>query len=404
MLLWGLVTAVVSLAAVNSLVTTLRDEAAQAEAETELLSAMQRAFNEAEGGGYDLLDLDDADYFWVVQDGAEGLLDDAGRLFGDDAAPALREVQRAFDETYGPLRELASDPAGFDGPGDLHDHLGVNGEALRSALYELDDVVRVSTRDRLAAGEDAQRNLTIALAALFAGSMTMTVVFARRMRHDVVEPVQALGTSARRFAAGEFEHRSDVDRPDEFAMLANSFNAMADVLDANQRALTEQAYQDPLTGLTNRRGFHERLSSVFAASRGLATGVGVLFVDLDDFKAVNDSGGHVVGDDVLREVARRLCGSVRGTDLVARLGGDEFAVLLAPPTSVELATGIAERVVAALARPIHVGDAPLVSPGSVGVAVQRPTSASLEELVQQADAAMYVAKGRGTHRYEVHTA
>jgi diguanylate cyclase (GGDEF)-like protein len=401
MLLWALATAVVSLAAVNSLVTTLRDEAAEAEDESALRSALPRALSEAEGAGYDLLDLDDVDYFESTQDDALGLLDDAERLLrDDDEARALDAVRARFDETFAPLRAVADDAG--DPEVDLHDHLGVSGEQLRLAVYDLEDVVRAETRSRLAAGEDAQRRLTVVLCLLFGLSMAMTIFFARRIRHDVVEPVQALGSSARRFASGEFDHRSDVDRPEEFAQLADSFNAMAEVLDANQQTLTQQAYHDALTGLANRRGFGERLSSGFAASAALATGVGVLFIDLDDFKVVNDSLGHAAGDDVLRQVARRIGECVRTTDLVARLGGDEFAVLLAPPTSRAVAVGMAQRVLDSLAEPMVVGGEPVSAAASIGVAVQGPSTGSADELLQQADTAMYLAKGRGKQRFEVH--
>ncbi len=413
MLLWALVTAAVSLAAVNSLVTTLRDEAEQTERETTLLTTLPPTLNEAEGAGHDLIDYgsESVEYFDGLQGEIDGLLGEASLLFDDpDELAAVAELRAAWLETFGPLQEVADDPAlgedveeslGLD-PSELHDHLGASGEQLRTALYELDGTVRRTTRARLDEGESAQRNLTIALAALFAVSLGMTIFFARRIRVDVVHPVRALGSSTRRFASGEFDHRSDVDRPEEFAELAHNFNSMAEVLDANQRTLIQQAFRDSLTGLANRRAFLERLASGFAASAGEPTGVGVLFLDLDDFKVVNDTAGHASGDQLLRLVAARIGADTRSTDLVARLGGDEFAVLLAAPAGRAVAEMLAQRVLDQLDEPIVVDGVPFDVGASIGVALQTARTESAEELLRQADVVMYLAKGRGKRRFEVY--
>jgi diguanylate cyclase (GGDEF)-like protein len=157
---------------------------------------------------------------------------------------------------------------------------------------------------------------------------------------------------------------------------------------------TRQARQDPLTSLPNRTDFLEKLSESVAAGRPLS----LLFIDLDDFKLVNDTLGHPVGDALLTAVGERITGTVRGDDVVARLGGDEFAVLLrcTPPTQAE---ETAERIRQALSQPFHLPGHHVLVGASTGVVLcERPGGESAEELLRDADVAMYQAKGRGKAR------
>jgi len=164
--------------------------------------------------------------------------------------------------------------------------------------------------------------------------------------------------------------------------------------------LTHQAYHDALTGLANRARFRQRVAVALERAHGSPDRVAVLFLDLDDFKRVNDSFGHAEGDRLLREVAERLLACTRGCDTVARLGGDEFAVLL---TNVRDQAGIvtaAERITRAMEAPVSLGGA-LVTVG-VSIGIASASHASLPDaLLRNADVAMYGAKTRGKGRYAV---
>jgi diguanylate cyclase (GGDEF)-like protein len=153
-----------------------------------------------------------------------------------------------------------------------------------------------------------------------------------------------------------------------------------------------------LTGLTNRRGFLERLR--MALERDAAR-VAVLFLDLDDFKAVNDSLGHPVGDDVLRILSRRLLGSIRTSDTAARLGGDEFAVLIEDCAPPDMAIEVGRRLVDAFAAPMSIGHASLTANASVGIALGADGPADPASLMRSADLALYRAKAGGKGRIEV---
>jgi diguanylate cyclase (GGDEF)-like protein/PAS domain S-box-containing protein len=178
--------------------------------------------------------------------------------------------------------------------------------------------------------------------------------------------------------------------------------SMEDVTEAQdrERRLAWQATHDPLTGLANRAALRAQADEVLAAA---GHKIALLFFDLDDFKLVNDSLGHQVGDRFLCEVADRFRASVRGGDLVARLGGDEFVVILEGVVDIGEATAIAARVLAAVEQPVTVRGVGLGVSASVGVSWAAPgTNPGAMTLLQQADRAMYQAKEAGKARSAVY--
>ncbi|MPQ96680.1 EAL domain-containing protein [Modestobacter sp. I12A-02628] len=168
-----------------------------------------------------------------------------------------------------------------------------------------------------------------------------------------------------------------------------------------QSALAHRSAHDPLTELPNRA--QARALTAAALSRGDRTGemTGLLVVDLDGFKAVNDRHGHACGDEVLREVARRMRALVRAGDVVARLGGDEFVVLVEPVDNEADLVDLAERLIAAIGEPITAHDRVVRMGASVGVAVSRDAGGDADVLLAEADAAAARAKTSGRGRAEV---
>jgi diguanylate cyclase (GGDEF)-like protein len=167
-----------------------------------------------------------------------------------------------------------------------------------------------------------------------------------------------------------------------------------------QAQLHYQAYHDPLTGLANRALFSQEVHTALQSS--VEQGIAVLFIDLDDFKTVNDTLGHAVGDQLLLAAGRRLSRCIRGGDLVARLGGDEFAILCRPPNGPKRAgVDVAKRVLNAFEVPISVAGQLLSVRLSVGVATSADSGELPEDLLRDADVAMYEAKETGEGRYAV---
>ena len=164
--------------------------------------------------------------------------------------------------------------------------------------------------------------------------------------------------------------------------------------------LRHQAYHDALTGLANRVLFSARVDEVLR--REERAPLAVLFVDLDDFKTVNDSLGHAAGDELLQAVARRLESCLRPNDIVARLGGDEFALLLqeSDGTGTLDAFGVAERILRALEAPVLIDGREIVVAASIGVADDPSTVSTVDEMLQHADLALAEAKRKGRNRFE----
>ena len=171
---------------------------------------------------------------------------------------------------------------------------------------------------------------------------------------------------------------------------------------AFEEQLAHQAFHDPVTHLANRALFNERVRHAVARTLRDGVGMAVLFVDLDDFKTVNDSLGHAVGDRVLLEVAQRVSASIRAADTAARFGGDEFAILLEDVADPQVAVETAERILNSLSRPLELGGSHLVIRASLGISVVEPGNATdADELIRNADAAMYIAKAEGKGGYRL---
>jgi diguanylate cyclase (GGDEF)-like protein len=250
-----------------------------------------------------------------------------------------------------------------------------------------------------------ERLLIIALAVLFSMALAATLYYRRRMVRDLLRPVTSMHQGVLKLQAGEYGHRIPIARGDELGELAGAFNGMAGALRESHVALTFRATRDSLTGLLNRASLTEHLSASFqpgAQRRSLQEGA--LFIDVDDFKEVNDSLGHEGGDALLVQLATRLNSCIRTTDIVARLGGDEFAIVVVAPDATAAAGVVAERILTALREPFTIGGVSLTVSVSIGAAVRRPETTDAPELLRNADFAMYMAKGAGKNRFQLYDA
>jgi diguanylate cyclase (GGDEF)-like protein/PAS domain S-box-containing protein len=170
-----------------------------------------------------------------------------------------------------------------------------------------------------------------------------------------------------------------------------------DVTERNalQSELRHQAFHDRLTGLPNRALFEDRLAHALAGARRASAQVAVLYVDIDDFKLVNDTLGHAAGDDLLREAASRVRGCLREADTAARFGGDEFAVLIEHLDGPEAARDATQRLLGALNAPLVIAGREVSQRASIGIALSDEETGSAAALLRNADIAMYAVKARG---------
>ncbi|MFA7430376.1 MAG: GGDEF domain-containing protein [Rhodospirillaceae bacterium] len=228
----------------------------------------------------------------------------------------------------------------------------------------------------------------------------------------VAAPLARIAAAADRVRAGQRHDLPLVSGPHEIEALSASLRALVHDLLHREAALVEmedRIQTDPLTGLLNRSGLLKGLDLLIPPSHGSRRAgdrVACLFIDLDGFKAINDTYGHAAGDTVLQAVARRLERCLRGRDMIGRMGGDEFVMLLrvSQQTGLDEATVVAERAIAAVGMPLSVGTGTVTIGCSIGIALSPDDATTADTLLRMADEALYVAKHRGRNRACLHPA
>ncbi|HEX8964262.1 MAG TPA: GGDEF domain-containing protein, partial [Rhodocyclaceae bacterium] len=192
--------------------------------------------------------------------------------------------------------------------------------------------------------------------------------------------------------------------PDGRAMRAIGTNQDSTGRKVAEQRIHQLAYYDSLTGLPNRSLLMDRLTQALSQARRFGRSLAVMFLDLDDFKRINDTLGHFAGDQLLVQVAQRLVGCVRTGDTISRQGGDEFVVVLAEIAQPGDAARVAQKIVGAMEQPFAVAGQALAVTASVGISVYPVNGADdVHELMKKADIAMYAAKRAGRNRYEFHS-
>ncbi|WP_153146518.1 bifunctional diguanylate cyclase/phosphodiesterase [Dechloromonas sp. H13] len=239
--------------------------------------------------------------------------------------------------------------------------------------------------------------VTTVVAAVFALLYLMQLLVVRRAQgilHDQAERIEA--------ARSTLEIQVDARTTE----LRRSNRQLEDEVAERRQAeskLNYLAYHDPLTGLANRRYFLERLEASLSDAVAKEGRVAVLFIDLDQFKQVNDSLGHGVGDELLVSVSAALCEHVRLIDMIARLGGDEFICVMEAVRSEDEVAMLAQEVIAAFDAPFRIGGHDLFLTASVGISIFPNDGTSVGELLRNADTAMYRAKALGRGHYHFYT-
>ena len=238
-----------------------------------------------------------------------------------------------------------------------------------------------------------RRQLTIKMLVLAAVVLFLSGAIYAVFRFNVLHPIQQLIAASRNVGHGQHAV-VEVKSSDELGSLANAFNAMAEGVKQEQAKLHRQANFDTLTGLPNRLMAFDRIDMEINRAKRSAQRFAVLFIDLDDFKSVNDSLGHPAGDRLLVAIGTRVQSAMRDGDTVARLGGDEFLVLASDVASEVQVERIAERLLEMVAEPQDLNGRKVVAHCSIGIALYPDNGEDVETLVANADNAMYQAKAR----------
>ncbi len=326
-----------------------------------------------------------------------------------DQGPAATLGAFLIDGASGPILVFIGDHDDVERAADVA-RTDVSGTDVITAVAESErsDVTVAVAQDRADVLQPLGR-LRIAIVAALILSVLVVVALANTLGKTISDRIARLCDLTNAIGGGDWTRRAGDFGSDELSDLSASIDKMADRLETDnehrrqiQDELLHRALHDPLTGLANRVKFLDRLDDALARSQRSGAHIAVLFCDLDNLKEVNDQLGHTAGDDLLIGVAARFTSLVRRSDTVARFGGDEFVVLCAEMASAEDASVIAERLSSALIEPFEIAGVPVRSTASIGIVVSSGDSADADELVRDADAAMYVAKEGGKARYVVH--
>ncbi|MFN3544896.1 MAG: diguanylate cyclase domain-containing protein [Thiobacillus sp.] len=290
--------------------------------------------------------------------------------------------------------------AGWDTALDRPPHrmLGVHGPLAAVPGHRVELVVQKSLDEALAPFQKL-RNWLLWLTL---GGLALAGLFSFRIARGVTRPLVALATSADRIARGDYSRGRRITAPREIAALSHALDTMRERIAQREARILELAtreahmldlaYHDSLTGLPNRALFNERLEQSLAVTLRAGAPTTIMLLDLDRFKQVNDTHGHLLGDQLLVAVAQRLRAHLqRGSDVVARLGGDEFAFLL-PTATPASAAQIARALLDDLARPFLISDHEFEIGGSLGIASAPDNGRDAQTLMHEADVAMYYAK------------
>ena len=337
---------------------------------------------------------------WLVDSGASAafVLNDGGDLLAAvDLGDNLGHARTASIGIFGSLREVRVGRGVDDG--------GVRiGELV--VVFELEAIYR---RVVLAAA-------TLLLVTMLALALGRYVL--KRLAIRVLKPLADLAAVADAVAhSPDHSQRAIEEGPREVADLARAFNTMLDALQRKSEALDQEMRQsarteaeldritliDPVTHLGNRVGFQQELSVATERASRDGHNVAVVYLDLDDFKAVNDSLGHEAGDRLLLAVAERLSMQRRDSDVICRVGGDEFAIILAPINSLRMAVDAVAALLTALAEPYDIDGRKVHIHASAGIALYPAQTDNPGDLVRFADIAMHQAKGSGKNDYCVYT-
>lgn len=257
--------------------------------------------------------------------------------------------------------------------------------------------------------EAESQELGIHMVRLFAIFGVVIVLASLILASRLTKPLKRLTQAVNHLSEGEVLRDLPITRKDEVGDLARCFYIMADKLQAQFVALREQhkhldhiAHHDQLTGLPSRNLLSQRMQQAIQTAHVQCSRLGLLFLDLDRFKPVNDDYGHDIGDQLLIEASMRMRNCVSNADTVARVGGDEFIILLPVVDSLTHVTEIAENIRKSLCMPFYIGGYSLHISSSIGVAVYPDHGLHDIELSKHADQAMYLAKKHGRNQVYVY--
>ena len=324
-----------------------------------------------------------------------------GRL-GFEAAASLKQVEmhyQAWMKAFGQLSTILDNPNWRKDLLLMGQTVNPILERIRQRLSYLDlDLDTQSARD-ITQLTDIARQLSKSILAISMVGIFLIMIAYLFLQRYLLKPIAQTALALKQEAQGLVDIQPPPAHLQETKDLVDAFTEMRRQVHTRQRSLDHMVHHDALTQLPNRVLFHDRLQHALEIASRENLLVGLMFLDLDRFKQVNDNMGHLIGDELLKIVAGRLRSLVRTSDTVARLGGDEFAILVEGLEDREAIFPLAEKAMTALKKPIQIADQTLMVSASIGIALAPLDDVVAEHLISDADTAMYEAKRQGRSMY-----
>lgn len=238
---------------------------------------------------------------------------------------------------------------------------------------------------------------------ILVGFSLLAVVVAMITSRAISSPLNLMVNAVKQFSKDQEMGQLPTQKNDEIGVLARAFSDMQRLLRSHLADLHHVAQHDNLTDLPNRMLLFDRMGHAIAKAQRNSTQLALIFIDLDRFKDINDSLGHVVGDRVIKSVALNLAGLLRAEDTIARLGGDEFVVMMESVHSAQQVANIAQKLLTQLQQPIYMESRDLYVGASMGISLYPQDGEDAETLLRKADAAMYRSKDEGRNMFHFYT-
>ena len=252
--------------------------------------------------------------------------------------------------------------------------------------------------DGVVRSEEAEQRLA-GISVLIATFVLVAAATSLAVRRLVARPLRRLRDSLHHNAATQSREPLVWRGDDEVGEVVHAYNQLLSEINQHTRDIHRLAYQDALTDLPNRRLLEDRLSHAIVLAERQHRAIAVLFVDIDNFKVVNDTLGHKLGDELIKVVAERVSNTLRMMDTVARWGGDEFVILVESVASSGEAASVCEKIIEAVGVPINLGNNLLRIGASVGISLYPQDGTDVTTLIKSADLALHEAKGRGRNSF-----
>ncbi|QOP43394.1 EAL domain-containing protein [Sulfurimonas sediminis] len=229
--------------------------------------------------------------------------------------------------------------------------------------------------------------------------ISFSIYFAKSLMGSIVEPIRQINDVLAKITHEDFSKRINISSHDELGKMSGMLNNSIATLQRTFQELSLLVNNDRITNLPNRKSFYEVVEKYLSSERNHHSLFAVMFIDVDNFKNINDTYGHTIGDKLLEIIAKRMKSCIRENDMLARLGGDEFAIFLQDIKNNIIAGNIANKIIDIIQKPIYINRHTIFTSVSIGIYVSGQQNLSQEKILSYADIAMYAAKNSGKSQY-----